>query len=82
MEKECVVNKLNKLNNDKLKKDLIEVLEDFFGMNTPDGTYAHWLTRCKSAYSVGTITLDDFEKFTEETVNDIADEIVKKIGWK
>jgi hypothetical protein len=68
------------MNNEQLKENIVEVLEDFFGMNSFDGTYAHWLTRCKSAYSVGTVTLDDFEEFDEETIDNLAEELVKKIG--
>jgi hypothetical protein len=67
------------MNNEQLKENIIKILEDFFGMNTPDGTYAHWLTRCKSAYSVGTITLDDFEEFDEETIDNLVEELVEKL---
>lgn len=34
--------------------------------------YTFNLTRCRSAFAVGTIDVDDFEEFTEEDIEDIA----------
>lgn len=36
-----------------------------------DGTYLYYLTRTKSAFSVGTVTLDDFEEIDGELLEDI-----------
>lgn len=36
-----------------------------------DGTYLYYLTRCKSAFAVGTMTLDDFKEIDEELLDDI-----------
>ena len=59
------------LDEDKLAK----ILAKYF--NVPDDTYAYNLTRVKAAFDVGTMTLDDFEEFDADTVNDIVDYIVK-----
>lgn len=61
------------------KDKLISVLNDFFGMDGKDGTYAYWLTRVKEAFAVGTMNLDDFVEFNEETINDLADHIISKM---
>lgn len=36
-----------------------------------DGTYLYHLTRSKSAFAVGTMTLDDFKEIDEELLNEI-----------
>jgi len=36
-----------------------------------DGTYLYYLTRSKSAFSVGTMTLDDFTEIDEELLEEI-----------
>lgn len=54
------------------KENLYEVLIDFFGLNNSDGTYVYDLTRVKEAFHVGTMTLDDFEEFDEERVDELA----------
>jgi hypothetical protein len=41
-------------------------LIDQFGFNDTDGSYLHHLTRVKSAYAVGTVSLDDFEEITQD----------------
>ena len=48
---------------------LKDVLMDYFDVN--NDTYAYNLTRDKKAFGVGTMTFDDFEEFSEETINDI-----------
>ena len=45
-----------------------------------DDTYAYFLTRDKSSFSVGTVTLDDFEEWTDSDVADLTDSIMKKIN--
>lgn len=42
-------------------------------------SYAYWLTRVKEAFAYGTVTLDDFEEFTEDSIDDIIDFIQKKM---
>lgn len=48
---------------------LKDVLMNYFDI--PSDTYSYNLTRDKSAFSVGTMSLDDFEEFNEETIDDI-----------
>lgn len=59
------------------KEQLVKILDDYFNIND---TYCYHLTRDKEAFNVGTIKLDDFVEFDEETVNDMADYIIKKMG--
>lgn len=54
-------------------------LFDYFGFNTKDGTYIYCLNRVKSAFHVGTVTIDDFEEINEEFVYELAEFIVDKI---
>ena len=48
---------------------LKDVLMNYF--DVPSDTYAYNLTRHKTAFSEGTISLDDFEEFDEEIIDDI-----------
>lgn len=48
---------------------LKDVLMNYFDVN--NDTYAYNLTRDKGAFSIGTMTFDDFEEFNEETIDDI-----------
>ena len=48
---------------------LKEILMNYFDIN--GDTYAYNLTRVKSAFEIGTMTLDDFQEFTEETIDDM-----------
>lgn len=57
--------------------DLKNVLMTYFDIN--NDTYAYNLTRDKSAFSVGTMSLDDFEEFTEEIIDDIVDHIKREL---
>lgn len=45
-----------------------------------EDTYAYFLTREKSSFSVGTVTLDDFEEWTDSDVADLTDSIMEKIN--
>lgn len=45
-----------------------------------DDTYAYHLTRVKEAFSVGTVTLEDFEEWTDADVADLTDSIMDKIS--
>ncbi len=58
---------------------LVEWLGDYFCFDGKQGTYAYHLTRCKSAFHVGTVSLDDFVEFDEETLEDLADFLLKKL---
>ncbi|WP_346938079.1 hypothetical protein [uncultured Clostridium sp.] len=59
------------------RNKLIELLMEFFGFDGSDGTYWYWLTRVKEAFAVGTMTLDDFVEMENETLEELADEILK-----
>ena len=39
---------------------------------------AYYLTRVKEAFSIGTMTLDDFVEFTENDIDDLVDYLTKK----
>lgn len=56
---------------------LKDVLMNYFDI--PSDTYAYNLTRDKKAFSVGTMTFDDFEEFNEETIDDIVKYIKENI---
>lgn len=62
---------------DILNEFIRDILYDYFDIDKD--CYAYNLTRDKSAFDVGTMNLDDFEEFDEETTNDIADYITKKL---
>jgi hypothetical protein len=57
----------------RLAQQLTEAIDKALGHDGVDGTYIHYLTRCKSAYGWGTMTLDDFTEvdaeFTHELVS-------------
>lgn len=59
------------------KDNLVTVLNDYFSIYTD--TYAYNLTRDKTAFSYGTMTMEDFEEFTEETTSDLAEFIINKL---
>lgn len=40
-------------------------------------SYAYNLTRVKEGFTVGTVSIDDFEEFTEEIINDIVEYILR-----
>ena len=52
-----------------VKEKLVELLAEYFNIGD---SYAYNLTRVKSAFACGTVGLDDFEEFDDETVKDIA----------
>ena len=55
---------------------LKDILMQYFDIN--NDTYYYNLTRVKSAFDVGTMTLEDFEEFTEETVDDLVAYIIRQ----
>lgn len=59
------------------KEELAQKLFTYFGFNYIDGTYIYNLTRSKSAFNVGTMTLDDFEEIDEEFIYELADYILE-----
>ena len=64
------------LDNNKpnlLKEKVIEAINDHIDI---ENTYTYELVRDKRSFSVGTISLPDFEEWTEENVNDLADSII------
>ena len=61
------------------REDLANWLFEFFGMNGQQGTYCYHLTRTKEAFSYGTVSLDDFVEFDDETVNDLTDFLLSKL---
>ena len=56
-----------------MRDRLIEVLAKYFDIGD---SYAYNLTRVKEAFSVGTVTIDDFVEFDDEVVADIADHLL------
>lgn len=52
------------LDREKLK----EILMRYFNIGD---SYTYNLTRIKEGFAVGTVTIDDFEEFTEEIIDDI-----------
>lgn len=61
------------------KDELTAWLSEFFGINDTDGTYAYWLTRVKAGFHHDTVTLDDYVEFDDETVDQLAEHILKKL---
>ena len=62
------------------KENLVDVLNDFFGMNEKEGSYFYELTRVKDAFSFETMTFDDFEEFNSDQIEDLADYILDKFN--
>ena len=56
-----------------VREKLVELLAKYFDIGD---SYAYNLTRVKSAFACGTIGLDDFEEFDDETVEDIASYLI------
>ena len=55
-----------------------DILNQYFDI--PNDTYAYNLTRVKEAFTVGTMTLEDFEEFNEETTRDLAEYLIEKLS--
>lgn len=53
------------------KREWEQELMDLFGFNGYEGTYWHILTRVKESRHIGTMSLDDFEEVTEESLLDL-----------
>ncbi|MGA5589888.1 hypothetical protein ACPCF3_00605 [Enterococcus mundtii] len=57
-----------------LKEKIAEVISEHIAL---EDTYTYQLTRVKSAFETGTISLEDFEEWTDENVDDLAGSIAK-----
>lgn len=54
------------------------ILNRYFDI--PNDTYAYHLTRVKEAFAIGTMSLDDFEEFDEDTTRDLAEYLIEKLN--
>lgn len=63
------------MNKEQLKQKLME----YFDIGT-SGCIAYNCIRDKSAFQYGTMSLDDFEEFSEDTIDDIINFIFKDRG--
>lgn len=59
------------LDREKLK----EILTQYFDIGD---SYTYNLTRVKEGFAVDTVTIDDFEEFDEEIIDDIVEYILDK----
>ena len=59
-------------------KRLKEILAGQFGLSDEwiEGTYLYHLTRVKEAFSVGTMTLEDFEEVDEDFLEEVYEAIL------
>ena len=56
-----------------MRDKLIGLLSDYFGIGD---SYHYTLNRVKEAFAIGTMGLDDFEEYSVETVEEIADYLI------
>lgn len=56
-----------------MREKLIELLSRYFCIGD---SYSYNLTRVKTAFDVGTMSLEDFEEFDDDTVADIVDYLI------
>lgn len=56
------------------KNKLKNLLMEYF---TIGDSYSYNLTRVKTAFEVGTVSLEDFEEFDEEFIDDIVEYLLK-----
>lgn len=56
------------------KNKLKNLLMEYF---TIGDSYSYNLTRVKAAFEVGTVSLEDFEEFDEEFIDDIVEYLLK-----
>lgn len=59
------------------KEALTGILADYFGINNPDGSYHYTLGRDKEAFAIGTMDLDGFRVYDEDTVDEIAAHLIQ-----
>lgn len=55
------------------KEALVQILSAYFNIGD---SYTYELTRVKEAFEIGTMSLDDFQEWNNEQVNDLADYIL------
>ena len=58
-----------------MKEQLIQALRSYFDIGD---SYVYNLTRDKQAFACGTMGFDDFEEFTEEDIEDLANYLMAK----
>ena len=58
----------------ELRDKLIELLSQYFNIGD---CYAYNLTKDKSAFGIGTMSLDDFAEFDDDTISDIVDYLIE-----
>lgn len=56
------------------KNKLKNLLMEYFSIGD---SYSYNLTRVKSSFEVGTVSLEDFEEFDEEFIDDIVEYLLK-----
>lgn len=56
------------------KDKIMQILRNYFSIGD---SYTYELTRVKSAFEIGTMTVDDFEEWNEENISDLAEYILK-----
>lgn len=56
-----------------LKEKISEAISTHISL---DDTYTYELTRVKTAFEVGTMSLEDFEEWSDENVNNLAESII------
>lgn len=59
-----------------MEDKLREAIREQLGFNQVDGTYIFYLTRVKTAFGLGTMTLDDFTEIDETLVDDLIEVIL------
>ena len=68
---------INFFDEKNIFEKLKDILMNYFDIN--NDTYAYNLTRDKKAFGVDTMTFDDFEEFSEETIDNIVEYIKENI---
>ena len=58
------------------REKLMAVLRDYFSIGD---SYTYELTRVKSAFEVGTMSLDDFKEWEEEDISCLCDYILREL---
>ena len=58
------------------REKLMAVLRNYFSIGD---SFTYELTRVKSAFEVGTMSLDDFEEWGEENISDLCDYIFREL---
>lgn len=64
------------MNVSSLKETIVEVISQHIAL---EDTYTYELKRVKAAFEVGTMSLEDFEEWTEKNVDDLAKSIVEAL---